>query len=256
MAAATRGECSTNSWDLWSAVIDPHLARFPPRSVSHADLTWQYSFYRPRHWLQTRGRDVFLVQNPESWAMGDRGAAVIKSIERMLARGWDVPDFNLLFNIADGPQLVPGSEMRAPMGTLCGVAGVPDLPIPDMGFFYWHDLSSEMHGMMYPESLAAALAAGAARPYAARTRAAFFRGSCNSKERAEAVELADAHPDVLDFYCGYGARVAPLLNASNYAVVANMKGNGYTARSRWVMAMGAPMLFVEPADPPPQLEFF
>lgn len=187
--------------------------------------------------------------------MLERGAAVLKAVERMANRSWAVPDFELLFGVSDNAGLPEGAEMRAPTGAMCMTRRSPVLPIPDMGFYQWRDLGEGLGHLTYPDSIAEAFRAGAAVPYASRNKTNWFRGSCHP-QRVEAAALALLHPDVLDIHCGSDVDLpsAPFVRAAHFAVVSNFKGNGYSARSRWLMALGSPMVFMEPADS--QLEFF
>ena len=240
----TRGMCP--SFDEWAPVLRNFLYFYRPGSVTSAAVEAAFDRHAIGHWVQVVNGAVFVTVHPNGFRYAERGASIVAQVQRMVSRGWaNVPDGDLLFDVMDAPRFLRESaeELTVPVGSLSADAEHVDYPIPDMGFFQWRELSNEewTKRASYNESIHACLAAGAATPYASRTRSTIFRGSCNSRPREVAVEESRARPDILDIKCTGGM---PLLNLSHYAVVANFEGNGYSARTKWLLALGSPLLYL------------
>lgn len=100
-----------------------------------------------------------------------------------------------------------------------------------------------MKGLRYNESIAAAFESGARVPYDQKHHGAVFRGSCNSASRENIAKLAKSHPGILNITCNGPSSLA-LLEYGGWKVTTNILGNGWSCRTKWLMALGSPMIFL------------
>ena len=241
----TGGACK--NYDAWSPVLEEFFAPYRPGSVTASDVLRTFVDNNVGHWVQVIDGTPYVTSQPKGHRYAERGASVLAQVLSMMRRGWAVPDFDMLFGENDGPQFpeVLSHKVRAPVGGMCTAPSHLDIPIPHMGFYKWWELAPEMKGLTWNASIHAVFNAAAARPYGSRIKKAVFRGSCNNGVRENAALLTPTRPDILDIQCS-DAKVRnsiPLLNMSNYAVVVNFPGNGYSGRTPWLLGMGSPMLY-------------
>ena len=237
----TNGECP--SFDEWAPALRRFLYFYRPHSVTALDVSATVEANAVGHWVQIIRGSLFMRLHPKGFKYAERGVSMIAQVQRMLARGWPAPDTDFLFDVMDAPRFggADAHKVRAPVGSLSADHNHIDYPLPDMGFYQWRELSAEFRTTPYSESIHTCLTVGEAKPYRERIRRVIFRGTCNSIPREQAVALTPTRPDILDMKCVGGLS---LTNISEYAIAANFEGNGYSARTKWLLALGSPVLYL------------
>lgn len=241
----TNGTCK--HYDNWEPILRKQFYYFRPGSMTEPALNFTFAEFRVTHWVTVSKGRFWFWNHPQGSGYGMRGPSILAQIQRMLRRGWPVPDFHLLFEVTDAPRfsLHQAEKVPVPVGAIVTSEGHNyDVAIPDVGFYWWNDWApSPYKSMQYNDSIHEALAWGQRIPYERRKHAGVFRGSCNSHARGKAAKIAEQHPNVLDIACNRDP--IHLLNFSQYKVIINLPGNaGGTWRTKWLLALGSPMVFL------------
>lgn len=136
---------------------------------------------------------------------------------------------------------------------VCLAACCCSVAIPDFSFTFWYDNGDAVESRMrYPDLMARMLAVGRATPYTTRHRKAVFRGTLSHDDRRLFVDYLNAQGiDTMSRYIDMGLSPGqddsppggvPLANFSQYRVQLYIAGNGYSARLKYLLSTGSPVV--------------
>ena len=238
----------------WAPHLSTALAAWRPSSVTQADVHATFVAAAVGTWAQIIDGKLRVRAHPKGYKYPLRRASIVAQLARLLSRGWELPNVNILFDVADRPRLrlEHWSQAPAPVGSMSSNPSFLEVAIPDMAFWVWPELGRhDAKGVWRPSLdpygwvLNQTLVAADNIPYASRLKRAVFRGSCNIPLRKRLVALTPSHPTTLDFACTDNSTDRmPWLDSAKYAVTVNAMGAGYSSRTKLLLALGSPMVYV------------
>ena len=244
----------------------PHIAHslrwWPRGSISRANLLERADKYPPTdsHVALHDGR---MFYKRVTMGYKERPGSMLK----VLARAVDGVHFDDDASLAPPPDLelllagmdaVPNGGGAVPVLNTCEHETINEgVAVPDMAFSQWQEAGVFGEGQEDWAVVSAGITAeAAATPYATRVRRVLFRGGLLDEDRAKAMPVIIAHPQLFDA----GLRAAPpprdepmqiaserrmsLANFSHYAANLYMSGNGYSARLKYLLLTGSPVIFL------------
>ena len=246
----------------------PHIARslrwWPRGSISNAHLSERESAHiLPDTRIKIINGAVYYKRVQKGYK--ERPSSMLRVLLRAVVSdghfGADVlpPDVDMLLSGYDSVPTVLGGVAHevAPLLNTCELSPYRAVAVPDMAFATWEEAGSFGEGSLDWANISASIIDEAQlTPYSQRISRVVFRGGLLDEDRFHALPSIHAHPELFD--AGFRSEpypfveprqkktmhLQPLKNLSHWAANLYMSGNGYSARLKYLLLTGSPVIIL------------